>query len=125
VTDDKYLQRLQMIEAFGEKKKTTKYPIYDYIAIQIYHFRKEAGLNQEELATKVGLTRTSIVNIEAGRQRLPIHVLANIAEALNKGIINFIPSDKQMLTYAPRELSILDMPNGDQILKLLKEGSSD
>lgn len=39
-------------------------------------------MTQQELATAIGLTRTSIANLEAGRQRIPLHILYAIAEAL-------------------------------------------
>jgi transcriptional regulator with XRE-family HTH domain len=39
-------------------------------------------LSQEELARSVKLTRTSIVNIESGRQKLLVHNLFLIADAL-------------------------------------------
>lgn len=44
--------------------------------------RKEHGLTQEDLAKVVGLTRTSITNIERGRQKLLVHTLADVARCL-------------------------------------------
>lgn len=35
--------------------------------------REALGLTQDDLATRVGLNRTSVTNIEAGRQRLILH----------------------------------------------------
>jgi transcriptional regulator with XRE-family HTH domain len=45
--------------------------------------REQLGLTQEALASQVGLTRTSITNIEKGRQQLLLHTLVDIAHALN------------------------------------------
>jgi len=39
-------------------------------------------LTQEELAKATGLSRASVVNIEAGRQKLLLHHVFGIAEAL-------------------------------------------
>lgn len=39
-------------------------------------------MSQERLSNAVSLTRTSIVNIESGRQKLLLHNLFRIAEAL-------------------------------------------
>jgi DNA-binding XRE family transcriptional regulator len=39
-------------------------------------------MTQEELATAIGMLRTSIVNIEAGRQKPPLHVLYQICSQL-------------------------------------------
>ena len=118
---DQYLEQLQTIQAtLTANKRASQHPIYDYISIRMLQFRKAANLSQLELAEKVGLTRTSIVNMEAGRQRMPIHVLANIAEALGRNITEFFPDDNNALKYAPTELSILQLPNGAKILELLK-----
>lgn len=44
--------------------------------------RESASVTQGELARLVGMTRTSISNIESGRQKLQIHTLYDIARAL-------------------------------------------
>lgn len=44
--------------------------------------RRAAGLTQSELAAKLDLTRSSIANIEAGRQRSLLDDVARYAEAL-------------------------------------------
>jgi transcriptional regulator with XRE-family HTH domain len=52
-------------------------------------------LSQEALASAIGLTRTSISNIEKGRQRLLLHTLADIAAALNVDAVSLLP-DKRL-----------------------------
>jgi len=44
--------------------------------------RYESGMRQEDLAAAVGRARSSIANIEAGRQDTTITVLAAIAHTL-------------------------------------------
>lgn len=44
--------------------------------------RERAHLSQEVLGKRVGLTRTSISNLEAGRQRLPLHLVYRFADVL-------------------------------------------
>src|SRR5687767_2795287 len=44
--------------------------------------RLSRGVTQDALAERVGLTRTSITNVEAGKQKLPLHTLFEIAAAL-------------------------------------------
>lgn len=56
--------------------------LYKQIGELIRIAREQARINQADLAKLVGLTRTSITNIEAGRQRIQIHTLFNIAYAL-------------------------------------------
>lgn len=52
------------------------------VADNIRWRRLDLGISQEELAVSVGLTRTSIVNIEAHRQAIPIAALPDFADAL-------------------------------------------
>lgn len=44
--------------------------------------RETLGLQQEELAKRVGLKRASIANIELGRQRLMLDSVEDFAKAL-------------------------------------------
>ncbi len=46
------------------------------------HREGRQGLTQEKLGRLVGLSRTSITNIERGRQHIALHQLFAIAEAL-------------------------------------------
>ena len=77
-------------------------PLYDAIGERVTRARGTAGLSQAKLAIKVGVTRASIVNIERGRQRAPIHLLWQIAAALGTEASKLIPS--------PRELAARDAP---------------
>ncbi len=66
--------------------------IYAILGSRIREARDRAGLSQAKLAGRLGMTRTSIVNIEAGRQRPPIHVVWAIAEELRTEIALLLPS---------------------------------
>lgn len=57
--------------------------VYKRVGAQIRHAREMAGLSQQHLADEVLLTRTSITNIEAGRQSVSVAVLLSIADALS------------------------------------------
>lgn len=46
------------------------------------HRERRAKLTQEKLGRLVGLSRTSITNIEKGRQHVALHQLLALAEAL-------------------------------------------
>jgi transcriptional regulator with XRE-family HTH domain len=48
-------------------------------------------LTQAELAEMVGLERTSITNIERGNQKVPLHVLYRICEALRAPVADVMP----------------------------------
>jgi transcriptional regulator with XRE-family HTH domain len=54
--------------------------------------RKKVGLSQERLADLIGLTRTSITNIEKGRQRIPLDVLFALGEALKVDPRDILPA---------------------------------
>lgn len=47
---------------------------------------------QEKLASLVSLERTSITNIEAGNQKVPLHVLYELCNALGVEITEVLPS---------------------------------
>ena len=53
--------------------------------------RVSKRLTQEDLASKLGLTRSSVANLEAGRQRVPLHVLVLISELLETPISELLP----------------------------------
>ena len=59
--------------------------------------RREAlRLTQDEVAGKVGLVRTSITNIEKGRQHVSIHLLYEIARVLGVAPAELLP-DRSVL----------------------------
>lgn len=68
--------------------------IYQIFGRQLARAREECGLTQSELARRVNLSRASIANIEAGRQRVLLHQLGEFAWALNvKSSAQLLPVD--------------------------------
>lgn len=63
---------------------------YEAVGRRIREARK-GKITQEALASIVSLTRTSIVNIEQGRQQLFVHTLVDIARALHVPVADLIP----------------------------------
>lgn len=55
---------------------------YQELGQRIREARDKCSLTQEALAVKLSLTRTSVTNIEKGRQQLLVHTLVQIARAL-------------------------------------------
>lgn len=53
--------------------------------------RRKPPLTQESLANLVSLTRTSITNVEKGRQKFLLHTLADIAVALQVQPVSLLP----------------------------------
>jgi transcriptional regulator with XRE-family HTH domain len=64
--------------------------IYEKIGIKIKYARKAKGLDQKNLAKELNLSRESIVNIEAGRQRISIEKLIKICRLTGFKISEFI-----------------------------------
>jgi len=56
--------------------------VHQSVGIRIRMIREALGLNQGDLSKRVGLDRTSITNIESGRQRLLLHNIEAFALAL-------------------------------------------
>lgn len=71
---------------------TQQTAFYRHLGENIRACRKRTGLSQESLAKLVGLTRTSLTNIENGRQHPPLHTLCEIVEKLNVEISGLLPS---------------------------------
>ena len=65
--------------------------IYWQIGRRIRSAREARGTTQEVLASWAHLTRGSIANIEAGRQRVTIHALLRMAAALDVQPATLLP----------------------------------
>lgn len=64
---------------------------YEKLGENIKEARRRQNMNQEELGEKLGLSRVSVVNIETGKQRLPIHVLGDITDILKVKMSELVP----------------------------------
>jgi transcriptional regulator with XRE-family HTH domain len=77
-------------------------PLYQHIGRRIREAREHGHprLSQDRLAKRLGVSRASIVNIEAGRQHAPLHVLWQIAEILGTDLALLIPRRDELLSSA-------------------------
>lgn len=73
-------------------------PIYAEIGKRIFEARN-GKMTQEQLADKISLKRTSITNIEKGKQQLLVHTLIDIAQKLEVEVNSLIPkaSEKESI----------------------------
>ena len=78
--------------------------LYDAIGLRIQELRK-GQLTQEELGDLVGLSRASIANLEAGRQRTSLHHLYAIAEALDVNVGDVLP-EGSVFALRPDEVAV-------------------
>jgi transcriptional regulator with XRE-family HTH domain len=59
--------------------------------------RQASGLTQTELAERVSISRTSLTNMELGRQRLLIDQLYKMAEVLNSKPQDLLPQPSEVV----------------------------
>lgn len=64
---------------------------YERVGLMIRNARKKREYKQEYLANRLGLTRTAIVSIEQGDQRIQLHTILEIAKLFEVKITELIP----------------------------------
>ena len=64
--------------------------IYKTIGKKIQKAREEAGLSQEELASRLGYTQATLSNYELGKRRLYLANIEQIARELDKPLSFFL-----------------------------------
>jgi len=78
---------------------STRSEVYESLGKLIRLARERAGLSQQELAREIGLTRTSVTNIEQGRQHLQLDALYLIADCLRvtpSALLPRLPNTKRL-----------------------------
>jgi transcriptional regulator with XRE-family HTH domain len=65
--------------------------LYRWLGGKIRSLRQDRGLTQADLAVAVGITRASLANIEAGRQRSLVHTLVALAKGLQCDVCELLP----------------------------------
>lgn len=82
-------------------------PVYHEFGLLVRKARLAADLTQQELARRVGLTRTSITNIESGRQVVALHTLFSLAASLDIDSTALLPKRKMR---AQRTSQVASLP---------------
>jgi transcriptional regulator with XRE-family HTH domain len=65
--------------------------LYADLGRLVRRHRQRLGLTQDQLAERVGLARTSITNIERGRQKILLHQLFQLAESMGVSAEAILP----------------------------------
>ena len=65
--------------------------LYALLGANVRKYREIARLTQDEVADRLSLSRTSVTNIEKGKQRIQIHTLYNIAKVLGVSVTDLLP----------------------------------
>ena len=59
---------------------------------RIRTLRSKNKITQQQLAADLEISRTSITNIEAGGQKISVHLLYEVSRALNVTFLELLPS---------------------------------
>lgn len=90
-----YIHGLCQLDAHGEQAQFVKMSdmeLYRRLGRAVADRRAELGLTQSEVADKLGLSRASLANLENGRQRIMVHQLFALVNALKlKSILDLVP----------------------------------
>lgn len=76
--------------------------------------RNRAGLTQAELGEALGLSRTAVTNIEAGKQSITVDALLGAARRLGCDLADLLPADG-VVAHKPMVLGVVladDLPDG-------------
>lgn len=92
-------------------------PIYGFIGQRVSEVRRQRNMTQEQLADAIGLQRTSITNIERGRQKMLIHTLYEIAVTLKVRVHDLLPDQER----SSNPLARLDPSQKDLLIKAIPE----
>jgi len=69
---------------------------YEELGRRVRKARIDSGISQASLAAALGLTRSSVANLEAGRQRIQAHSLVSVAAALSLDPQELLPGNSAL-----------------------------
>jgi DNA-binding XRE family transcriptional regulator len=70
--------------------------LYRGIGNKLRQRRDDLKVTQGQLATEAGVKRTSITNIEAGRQKVPLQLLYKLCAALEIEVVDVLPTNSEI-----------------------------
>lgn len=70
--------------------------LYQLLGSRIKKRREELGINQEDLGKKVDIGRTSISNMEQGRQKPPLSLIYKICHVLDIDVHMVLPTHTEI-----------------------------
>lgn len=90
------------------------FDLYEITGLKIKNFRENLKISQTDLGEIVELTRSSIANIESGRQKVQIDTLYKIAQTLEVEIQDLLP---KLVDLTSDNRDMFDMKNYDKELQ--------
>lgn len=77
--------------------------LYQEFGITLANQRRRQHLSQAQFGAKVGLSRTSVTNIECGRQPIQLHQLYLFAWTLKVDVTKLLPKESVLLEVAAQQ----------------------
>jgi transcriptional regulator with XRE-family HTH domain len=94
--------------------------LYQVIGERIQAMRKMHNLTQEKLSESIHKSRSSIAQIESGRQKVSLELLYEIAQALKCSIHELLPDEKN-LQVDPDSANRISHQAQAQVLEMLNQ----
>lgn len=79
--------------------------LYQEFGILLAAERKRKHLSQAQLGARVGLSRTSVTNIECGRQPIQLHQLFTFASVLKIDPAKLLPKEPNLSALEPADVA--------------------
>ena len=95
--------------------------LYRNLGNRIRDLRKKTRRTQDQIARRVGISRASLANIEAGRQQVLVHHLVALAKALDLDSPSDLLLVLQELTRQPAARDSLPLPDEGLTAKQRRE----
>ena len=95
---------------------------YRKLGENIRKCRKRHKLSQGALAKLIGLTRTSLTNIESGRQHPPLHTFCEIVEQLKVNVSELLPRAVTATQPVDVKAMVGQQLRGDNELEFIQSG---
>lgn len=86
--------------------------LYKALGNRIRQAREDRGLTQDAVAQRLDIGRTSLTNIEGGRQRVLLHVLYEIADELGVEPTALLPAPGVLRSGSPAHVVKNQIPEG-------------
>jgi transcriptional regulator with XRE-family HTH domain len=116
------LARVEFFSFLGQDAGVDQF--YEHFGQRVRSARLNLGLNQEALGHRVGLERSSISNVEKGRQRVQLHMLLEFAAALDVKPLQLLP-DTSAASDPLRRVPAETRPFVDDVLKRARARARD
>jgi len=92
--------------------KPVETPVLPIICERIRHYRERQGIEQKELARRLGITPNSISNWENGRSRPDVNLLPRICEALHITFYDLFNKKDPTARFTARQQRLIEQYSG-------------